>query len=86
MAGITSEEGDASESFSGIGMPKNESLFKCATSKSRFSSSTSLEMTRLELSVFVLSLLGEGASCHSFGECETVEQGSRVLLTSVIAQ
>ncbi|GKF03735.1 hypothetical protein Tco_0030658 [Tanacetum coccineum] len=29
MMGITSEEEDASESFSGIGMPKNGSLFMC---------------------------------------------------------
>ncbi|GJZ64822.1 hypothetical protein Tco_0621518 [Tanacetum coccineum] len=30
--GITSEEEDALESFSGIGIPKNGSLFMCATS------------------------------------------------------
>nr|GFC54914.1 hypothetical protein [Tanacetum cinerariifolium] len=32
--GITFEEKDASETFSGIEMPKNGSLFMCATSKS----------------------------------------------------
>ncbi|GJS35014.1 hypothetical protein Tco_0533396 [Tanacetum coccineum] len=34
MVGITFEEEDASELFSGIGMLKNGSLFMCATSKS----------------------------------------------------
>nr|GEU52493.1 retrovirus-related Pol polyprotein from transposon TNT 1-94 [Tanacetum cinerariifolium] len=70
--GIESEEED-SESFSGIEMPKNISLFMCATSKSRFSTSTLLEMTGDCVSGKVYELLADGASWST-----VVEEGELV--------
>nr|GEW24803.1 hypothetical protein [Tanacetum cinerariifolium] len=83
--GITSKEEDTSETFSGIKMPKNGSLFMYATSKSCFSSSTSLEMTGDYVSGELFELLEDGASWSiDVEEGELVDSAGSGATTSTI--